>query len=207
MTAPASRVRRASVQKGFSAMNFRILAAPALAARAGFRLAGGDCTVRHVAGFRACARLQRPAPRRAEGRSEGRSQGRSEGGAGSGGSASAAAAARRRRPAGRPAGAADLCALDQVLPEGSGRQRQAGLLHRQGRPHRIRPAGHRRRHHRAGRRAEEDPARDAAARHAARSRHPHHHRQQRAGAEPLRDLLPQRLHVGLRSDAGTARPT
>ena len=102
----------------------------------------------------------------------------------------AAAPPRRRRPARGPAGSADLCALDQILPEGPGCQRQAGLLHRQGRPHRVRPAGHRRRHHRARRRAEEDPARHAAARHAAGSRHPRHRRQQSAGAEPLCDLLP-----------------
>ena len=73
--------------------------------------------------------------------------------------------------------------------EGSGSRRQAGLLHRQGRPHRVGPARHRRRHHRAGRRAEEAAARDAAARHAARARHPDHRRQQCAAAEPLRHLL------------------
>ena len=105
------------------------------------------------------------------------------------------------------AGSADLRAVDQILPQGPGRQRQAGLLHRQGRPYRVRPAGHRCRDHRAGRRAEEDPARDAAARHAARSRHPRHRRQQRAAAEPLCDLLPERLHVGLRGNARTAWPT
>ena len=112
---------------------------------------------------------------------------------------------RRRRPAAGTAGPADLRALDQVLPQGPGSRRQAGLLHRQGRPHRVRPARHRRRHHRAGRRAEEDPARDAAARHAARARHPDHRRQQCAAAEPLRHLLPERLHVRLRSDARADR--
>ena len=76
---------------------------------------------------------------------------------------------RRRRAAGcrrtapRTAGSADLCAVDQILPEGSGCQRQAGLLYRQGWPHRVRPARHRSRYHRARRRNQEDPARHASA--------------------------------------------
>src|SRR5262249_12074 len=49
------------------------------------------------------------------------------------------AGSRSGRPAAAGPGAADLCTLDQILPEGTGRQRQAGLLHRQGRPHRVRP--------------------------------------------------------------------
>ena len=105
-----------------------------------------------------------------------------------------------RRSAPRTAGSADLRAVDQILPEGSGRQRQAGLLHRQGWPHQVRPARHRSRHHRARRRDQENPARDPSARHAARSRHPRHRRQQSAGTEPLCDLLPEWLHVGLRGD-------
>ena len=175
------------------------------AARASFRLVGGDRIVRTLLVPGAQAQQPAPAPgapaAAPKAAAQGRPEGRPEGAA-----PAAAAAQPPRRPAlpqpapsRRTAGSADLCALDQVLPEGPGRQRQAGLLHRQGRTHRVRPARHRGRHHRAGRRAEEDPARDAAARHAARSRHPHHRRHQSAGAEPLCDLLRQWLHVRLRS--------
>ena len=210
-------VSGAPVQKGFSAMNFRILAAPVRPRGRVFALLAA--TALSAALLASGAQAQTPAPgaRCARGRAEGQGcpQGRPE----------SRPRRRPRRPPSRPrrpaagaprrggpaaagtAGSADLCALDQILPEGPGRQRQAGLLHRQGRPHRVRPARDRRRHHRARRRAEEDPARHAAARHAARPRHPRDRRQQPAGAEPLRDLLRQWLHVGLRSDPGTARPT
>ncbi len=144
------------------------------AAWAGLRPAGGLGTVGNVdrddrAGPAARTGARRPRRRRAESGSEGCSQGsrRRPGRASPSGRRS-----RRRRPAAGTAGSADLRALDQVLPQGPGSRRQAGLLHRQGRPHRVRPARHRRRHHRAGRRAEEDPARHAAARHAARARNP-----------------------------------
>ena len=138
-------------------------------------------------------------------RSESGSEGCSEGSRRSPGRASPSGRCSRRRPAAGTAGPADLRALDQVLPQGPGSRRQAGLLHRQGRPHRVRPARHRRRDHRAGRRAEEAAARDPAARHAARARNPDHRRQQRAAAGPLRHLLPERLHVRLRSHARADR--
>ena len=117
------------------------------AAWAGFCLAGGDGIVRDVDRFRragpaagrasACARPRPlPAPRGAEGCPRkplprlppGRRPRQ----------APAGWRSRRRRPAAGAAGSADLRALDQVLPEGSGSRRQAGLLHRQGRPHRVR---------------------------------------------------------------------
>ena len=193
-------------------MNFRILAASVWPRGRVFALLAATALTRHIAGPGAQAQQPAPAPggarAHAKGGAQGRAEGRPESRSGRAGRPAGAAGrgcSRRRRPAAGPAGSADLCALDQILPEGPGCQRQAGLLHRQGRPHRVRPAGHRRRHHRARRRAEEDPARHAAARHAARSRHPRHRRQQPAAAEPLCDLLRQRLHVGLRGDAGTAR--
>ena len=174
-------VSGAPVQKGFSAMNFRILAASvrprgrvfallAATALSATLIASGAQAQQPAPGAprrRKAARRRRPRrllPRLRAG-CPGRSRPRRP-------------ALPPPRPAAGTAGPADLRALDQVLPEGPGSRRQAGLLHRQGRPHRVRPAGHRRRHHRAGRRAEEDPARDAAARHAARARHPHHRRQQ-----------------------------
>ena len=178
------------------------------AAWAGCCLVGGYGIVRDVdrlrragpaAGRARAWRAQgRSGARGAEGCPEGRSQGSRRG---TGRPGSRRWRSRRSRPASGAAGSADLRSLDQVLPEGSGSRRQAGLLHRQGRPHRVGPAGHRRRHHRAGRRAEEDPARDAAARHAAHAWNPGHRRQQCAAAKPLRHLLPERLHVRLRSNS------
>ena len=55
-------------------------------------------------------------------------------------------------------------------------------------------AGGRRRADRAGRRAEENPARHLAARHAAHSRHARHRRSEPADDRALCDLLHQRLH-------------
>ncbi len=182
---------------------FSFLGRAGAAARAGFD--GADC--RDIDRFDRVRPAACACPRSAQGGSKGCAQGRSEGRSGTG-----RPGPRRGRSGGpgpaaarRTAGSADLRALDQVLPQGPGRQRQADLLHRQGWPHRIRPAGGGRRDHRAGRRAEEDPARDPAARHAAGARHPGHHRQQRPGTEPVRDLLPERLHVRLRSHPGNDR--
>ena len=167
-------------------MNFRILAASVGPRGRVFALLAATALAVPF------ARLPASRPRRPRRRAEG--QGRAEGRPESRACARRPGARRSRRrppqapqrPGGQPQdsrSSADLCALDQILPEGPGRQRQAGLLHRQGRPHRIRPAGGRRRDHRAGRRAEEDPARHAAARHAARSRNPRHRRQQPADAD------------------------
>ena len=113
------------------------------AARATSRLVDGDGVGRPVCrrGPGSCASSGRA---RAQGRPEGRSEGCPKGaGAGCSGTRPAGSRPRRsgaagRGPAGRSADPADLCPLDQVLPQGPGRQRQAGLLHRQGRPYRIR---------------------------------------------------------------------
>ena len=193
---PASGFGRSRSERVFR-NEFPYLGRVGPAAWAGFRLVGGDGIVRNAARFRragpdACGAGSTGscgAPEGQGGGPEGGSQGSRAEPPHRPPQAPAAGAPAAAAPAPGPAGSADLCALDQVLPEGPGRQRQAGLLHRQGRPHRVRPAGHRGRHHRARRRAEEDPARDAAARHAARARHPHHRRQQPAAAEPLCDLL------------------
>src|SRR5213078_2324044 len=55
----------------------------------------------------------------------------------SGGSARGWSAGGGRSAPG-PAGPADLCALDQILPEGPGSECKTGLLHRQGWTHRVR---------------------------------------------------------------------
>ena len=186
-------------------MNFRILAAPALAARAGFGSACRSDAVGFGRSMPSSLPLRPPPPPRREKPPQGRSEaGRARGTAAA---APAAQAPRRRQPAAQPPAEQQQIQLiyapwTKFCLKGQDASRQAGLLHRQGRPHRVRPARHRRRHHRARRRAEEDPARHAAARHAAGARHPHHRRQQSAGAEPLCDLLRQWLHVGLRSHAG-----
>ena len=199
VSVPAA-VSGAPVQKGFSAMNFRILAAPVRPRGRVFALLAATRAGRFVVGSPQAQAQPRRAGSRTEGQAEGgrrkphplpsqRRRRRLRPGSGR---------ARRRRPA-SGTGSADLCALDQILPEGPGCQRQAGLLHRQGWADRVRPARGRGRHHRARRRAEENPARHASARHAARSRHPRDRRQQPSDAEPLCDLLRQWLHVGLRS--------
>ena len=183
-------------------MNFRILAGSIRPRGQLLALLAASALSATLIASGAQAQQPAPAPAAPKARSEGCSQG-----SGSPGRASPSGwrSARRRCPAAGTAGPADLRALDQVLPQGAGSRRQAGLLHRQGRPHRVRPARHRRRHHRAGRRAEEAAARDPAARHAARARNPDHRRQQCAAAGPLRHLLPERLHVRLRSHARADR--
>src|SRR5262245_35360610 len=67
---------------------------------------------------------------------------------------------------------AHLLAVDEVLLEGPGSQRQAGVLHREGRPRGVRNAGGRGGSHRAGRRAEKNITCDIAARHVDPARHP-----------------------------------
>ncbi len=155
-------VSSAAAQKGFSAMNFRTLAASV--GPRGRLLAFLAATALAVS-FAMTAQAQTPAPAPgapAPGQEEGRSESTGccasarRSGAGAGPAAGPAratgpGAAGTGWPAAAGSGSADLRALDQVLPQGTGRQRQAGLLHRQGRPHRVRPAGGRRRHHRAGR--------------------------------------------------------
>ena len=66
-------------------------------------------------------------------------------------------------------------------------------------------AGRRRRADRAGRRAEQDPARHAAARHVAAARHARDRRPGPADDRALRDLLQQRLHGRLRGERRTDR--
>ncbi len=158
---------------------FPYLGRVGLAAWAGFRPVGGNSAGRLGCRSRGAGPSPGPGPRLPKAKPKAAPKAAPAAPA----PAPAAGAPRGRRPgcggpaAGTTAGSADLRALDQILPQGPGRQRQAGLLHRQGRPHRVRPAGDRRRHHRARRRAEEDPARHAAARHAAHSRHPRDRRQ------------------------------
>ena len=124
-----------------------------------------------------------------------------------------AASPGRRRPAspasrGRPkrpaAGAADLFALDQVLPQGPARTaadpnaKQVCFTGKDARIESgmpvvaavlIEPEGE----------DEEDSARHVAARHAARPRHARHRRSEPADDGALRDLLHQWLHGRLRS--------
>ena len=122
------------------------------------RVGRAACTAhRLVDGYRSgrtpCFRRARPGadPRSGAGRAQkGRSsEGCPEGarrpgagrsrpaGSGSPGAGPGSTGWRGSRTTAGPAGPADLCTLDQILPEGPGRQRQAGLFHRQGRPHRV----------------------------------------------------------------------
>src|SRR5262245_46440501 len=135
-------------------------------------------------------------------RAESGSQGRAQGGARAGTCCPGrpAGAGTRRRSA-----AAHLFALDQVLPEGPGGQRQAGLLHRQGRPSRVGHAGRGRRADRAGERSQEGASRHLAPGHVAAARNARDRRPRPAHDRALRDLLQQRLHGRLRGERGVDR--
>src|SRR4029077_153543 len=136
-------------------MDHRLVIAPARPAARAFAVAAATTMLTALIGSGALAQAPPPAPTappppprrpcRPQSSAEGGAQGCTRAEASRGPGAARAAAGTGRRSA-----SAHLFALDQVLPEGPGGERQAGLFHRQGRKGRIGDAGGGSRADRAG---------------------------------------------------------